>query len=466
MKINNFPIQIKNVFGRHYQYIKEIKHGKRKSQVVLLAALLGLIIWSLAFVYSTAYEVKVNGKVIGIVKNEKHFSKVLKKTEEKLHNIYGTEITFDEEISFQKVKVSKKELIEDEQLQKELKETSNFQTTAFAIKANGNLIAAIPNEEDATKALEQVKAVYVDENNEYEKVDFLENVTVEPVTTKIGNLKTLEQATNLICKGTEEIKTYQVAQGETLWTIAKKYELNVDDLIKANPDVNPEELQIDQTINLIVEKPLLTVTTIEKIQYQEPIPFEVEIEETPVLLKGEQKIKSEGKEGIKEVVAEIEKHNGVEVSKNVLEEEILENPQNQVVLQGTRTTPPETGTGSLDNPTRGRLTSRFGWRWGRKHAGIDVAARIGTPVCAADGGKVVFAGTQGGYGKFVIIDHGEGLQTCYAHNSKIVVSKGQTVYKGQKISEVGNTGRSTGPHLHFEVRKNGVPVNPLKYVNY
>ena len=115
-------------------------------------------------------------------------------------------------------------------------------------------------------------------------------------------------------------------------------------------------------------------------------------------------------------------------------------------------------------PTRGRLTSRFGLRWGRLHKGIDIAARIGAPVYAADGGKVVFSGTQGAYGRIIVIDHGGGTQTAYAHNSKLLVSRGQRVHKGQKIAEVGNTGRSTGPHLHFEVRKNGSPVNPLKYV--
>ena len=79
---------------------------------------------------------------------------------------------------------------------------------------------------------------------------------------------------------------------------------------------------------------------------------------------------------------------------------------------------------------------------------------------------MIFSGTQNGYGKMVVIDHGNGIQTAYAHNSKNLVSKGQRVHKGQKIAEVGNTGRSTGPHLHFEVRKNGTPVNPLKYVKY
>ncbi|MBN4069545.1 M23 family metallopeptidase, partial [bacterium AH-315-G05] len=107
-----------------------------------------------------------------------------------------------------------------------------------------------------------------------------------------------------------------------------------------------------------------------------------------------------------------------------------------------------------------------GMRWGRRHEGIDIAAPIGTPIIAADGGVVTFAGRRGAYGKLVIINHENGFQTYYAHCNGFNVKVGERVHKGQKIATVGNTGRSTGPHVHFEVRKNGVPVNPLSFVNY
>jgi murein DD-endopeptidase MepM/ murein hydrolase activator NlpD len=116
-------------------------------------------------------------------------------------------------------------------------------------------------------------------------------------------------------------------------------------------------------------------------------------------------------------------------------------------------------------PARGQLTSRFGWRRWRHHDGIDIAAPYGSPIYAARPGRVVFAGWYYAYGRAVIIEHGDGVQTLYGHASKLLVGTGETVSQGQLIARVGTSGRSTGPHLHFEVRHNGRPVNPLRYMN-
>ena len=127
-------------------------------------------------------------------------------------------------------------------------------------------------------------------------------------------------------------------------------------------------------------------------------------------------------------------------------------------------------TGTMTWPAEGEITSPFGWRvhpiFGtqRLHTGIDIGADYGDAIRAADGGVVIHADWMGGYGNAVIIDHGNGISTLYAHNSQLLVDEGQTVAKGQTVARCGSTGYSTGPHLHFEVRQNGSPVNPLNYL--
>ena len=129
-----------------------------------------------------------------------------------------------------------------------------------------------------------------------------------------------------------------------------------------------------------------------------------------------------------------------------------------------RRRPSRHGSGRFIWPVNGTFTSPFGYRWGRLHAGIDIAVPEGTPIRAADGGTVAIAGWTGGYGNYTCVNHGGGVSTCYGHQSRIAVSVGQSVSQGQVIGYSGNTGNSTGPHLHFEVRIGGNPVDPMGYL--
>jgi murein DD-endopeptidase MepM/ murein hydrolase activator NlpD len=137
-------------------------------------------------------------------------------------------------------------------------------------------------------------------------------------------------------------------------------------------------------------------------------------------------------------------------------------------IQNAQATAGSTGTGVSDAgfiwPVNGAVVSGFGMRWGRLHEGIDITAPTGTPIWAAAAGTVIHAGWLGGYGNLVVIDHGNGLATAYAHASVIVVAVGQEVAQGETVALVGSTGNSSGPHLHFEVRVNGIAVDPLLYL--
>lgn len=146
-------------------------------------------------------------------------------------------------------------------------------------------------------------------------------------------------------------------------------------------------------------------------------------------------------------------------------------PRHRQVAAQARQSPPVMAdiqamraSGGFIWPSRGVITSRFGWRYRRHHDGIDIAAPSGTPIYAARGGVVEFAGWRGGYGRVVYVNHGDGVVTVYGHASSLHVRTGQRVEKGQLIARVGRSGYATGPHLHFEVRVNGRAVNPLAYL--
>jgi murein DD-endopeptidase MepM/ murein hydrolase activator NlpD len=174
-------------------------------------------------------------------------------------------------------------------------------------------------------------------------------------------------------------------------------------------------------------------------------------------------VKVPGVWGQKQVTYRITKQDSTEVKREVIDVQILSQPKTQVVVKGTRQAP-NLATGNFYWPVVGTITSKYGPRWGRTHAGIDIAVPTGTPIKAADDGTVVWVGWDGNYGRCIRIDHGGGhIVTLYAHLSGYTVEEGDTVHRGDVIGYSGNTGYSTGPHLHFEVRVDGVAKNPLSF---
>ena len=282
------------------------------------------------------------------------------------------------------------------------------------------------------------------------------------------------------------IEEYRRGSG-TVLDIEVKEETQTEKMEIKNGDKAPDILTEKEAKELLSEgkngESYLTVVTTEEQVQQEPIEFEQEYKPEPDMYIGEKKVETEGKEGTKEVVKKVVKENGRSIREEVLEEEVLEEPQEEIVLTGTKNSDGYgggTGNYSGDNvsydpsavyETLGNpidniyISSGFGQRWGRLHSGIDFALAQGNSIYAADDGQVYFSGVSGGYGNLVKIDHGNGMQTYYAHCSKLLVSQGQHVSKGEKIALVGSTGNSTGPHLHFEVIINGNCVNPLDFLD-
>ena len=273
---------------------------------------------------------------------------------------------------------------------------------------------------------------------------------------------TVDEAFKALLTGGREEVVYMAEGTESLESVAKKFNMTVDEIKALN--VNWEDpLHKGSKINVLKAAPMITVTLDQEVKAQAPVAFKTVVRDDANQLKSVKKVERAGKAGVVETTTAIQSTNGKVTSSVTQSSRLVQESVDQVVVVGTKE---GVATGSFIKPTVGRLSSPFGPRWGRFHYGIDIANSVGTDIKAADGGIVTRAGSAGSYGNLIIIDHQNGTSTRYAHLSRIDVKVGQAVEQGQSIAKMGNTGRSTGSHLHFEVRVGGVAQNPLNYVKY
>ena len=220
----------------------------------------------------------------------------------------------------------------------------------------------------------------------------------------------------------------------------------------------------DEAVKILLSQ--ANIESVIKLSYYEAIPYETVTVEDEGIYPHETFTENEGVTGEKYVEHTTYKINGVFESESITGEQIITESENRVIRKGIKEYAKGVATGSFMNPAEGYISSYFGPRWGRMHKGIDIAAPTGTPIYASDGGKVIYAGWMSGYGYLVQIDHNNGYVTYYAHCSKLHVNVGDSVARGELIADMGSTGNSTGPHLHFEVRLDNVCQNPINYVKY
>ena len=213
--------------------------------------------------------------------------------------------------------------------------------------------------------------------------------------------------------------------------------------------------------------PLMDVV-VERTSHQvEALPYSTVRVDDDTMARGEEKVVTAGVDGTQEVTYIQTERNGQIVSQEAVGAEVLTPAVDEVINVGTMLMYNGTLVGDLCWPLQngvGIISSRFGWRDRGWHSGVDVAWNIYTPIVAAEAGTVTFTSTLGGYGNLVIIDHGNGLTTYYAHCDEFYVSVGDHVDRGQVIADIGMTGTTTGPHVHFEIRVNDNAIDPAPYI--
>ena len=256
---------------------------------------------------------------------------------------------------------------------------------------------------------------------------------------------------------------HTVEEGDTLWSIGIDNDISTDHLMSIN-NLDSEILQIGKVLRVKYPEPLVDIKVVKDITYTEYHPFETEKIYDKTLNEGTYSTQQKGSNGETRIRATVTYVNDHEIEREITEKTVICEPQNEILRVGTKPKPKTAATGKFARPVSGGyVSSSFGNRSRGYHTGIDWALSYGSPIYASDGGTVTASGWGGGYGKMIKINHGNGYETLYAHCSKLVVSSGKKVAKGQLIGYVGSTGNSTGPHLHFEIRKNGSYLNPAKY---
>ena len=385
---------------------------------------------AVAFIYSSSigYEYSYYGKLLGTAKSKEEVYSTISILGNKLSASTGTNVSIDVErdIAFRQVIVGlDAELDTKDDILNTLTYMKDLQVQACAISVNGIQTVIVENKDVAGSILADIKDSYALARSgvEYTDISYNEDVSTSEVSVLLGDIWNEDTAERFLKTGTTR-------------------------------SVVGEE-----------DKPFLNVKSSELSTYTETIAFGTQYIDNASLYIGETELKTEGQPGSRSVVAEIERVNGEEVGREILSTIVTKEPVDQVIYRGSKAIPERVGTGSFIYPIRTyTISSRFGTRWGRMHTGVDFAAPTGTAIYAADGGVVTYAGWKGSYGYIVIISHGGLYETYYAHCSKLLVAEGDKIYQGQNIAQVGSTGHSTGPHLHFEIRYDGTPYNPLNYL--
>lgn len=428
--------------------------------------LTGLAVALIAGIYfmstSFAYGVYANDKLIAVVKDKNTVDRVFNDVKSQLKKEYGIDVAFKGDMGYKRL-LSRK-VTDYNALKKNLLKSLDYKIKGVEIYVDGKSIGIVKNAQVARDVFVDLLKPYAIKKSEGKISGYYikEKVSFKTKYVDLSEIVSEDKVLDLLKNGVKEaVEVYTVKEGDSLWSIARNFDTYVDTIKKYNPGIT-ENLKPGDTLKLGQEKKYITVVTTQTLKEEREIPHDVKVTYDSNAPYGSVAIKQNGENGKKivEVVAVME--NGVKVAEKIINETIIKNPVTKIIVKGTNRM---VATGTFLYPSRGGISSRFGMRWGRMHTGVDIAATYGSPVEASDGGKVVFAGWESGYGKLIKIDHGNGFVTYYGHLSSILVKVGQKVAKGDVIGKVGTTGRVTGPHLHFEVRKNGVPQNPLKYIN-
>ena len=357
------------------------------------------------------------------------------------------------------------------------KQTTSDSVSAEAEKSSETSTASTeqPEQIQTEKAAEEPLSA----NNEI--ISFVQSIRVERGLYPVSSVESLQSINVKLDSVVEGEQTYTIQQGDSPSLVADKVGIPTQTLINLNPDVT-QSMLVGDVLVISHEQPFLQTKTVKTVTEEKEIAFTTETELDHNKASGYEKVVQEGKNGLEEIVSEVTYIDGYETERTVISKTTLQEPVTAKIVVGSLTSSQynfsgsgaastESNVGGYIWPVDSRyITSTVGGRnspggvGSTNHKGTDIG-RVGytSPVYAAKAGTVIIAQRSSSYGNYVVISHGVGNTTLYAHMSSIKVSVGTYVKQGQTIGITGSTGHSTGPHLHFEVVENNVRINPLSH---
>ena len=363
-----------------------------------------------------------------------------------------------------------KTIIDERQLSDQILKASDENiVSATGFYVDGEFHGAVENSGKLEKAMEDVLAPYVEDNDDDTVTTFVQDVSLTEgiffTDTIVDEDSLVEKITGLV----EGEVWYTVVQGDSPSLIASKNGLRLRELYNLNPGLEGGGLWVGDQLLVSQAVPFLQVKEIVREVREVETSYTVERKQNASMNYGTTKTLQKGEKGLNKVTVDVTYVDGIPQSETVIETQVIREPVKEILEFGTYM--PRvgniavSGSGAFGWPTGGgvRISRGFAGQY-PAHNGVDIAGPIGTPIYASDDGVVVTAKyTNVGYGVYLIVDHGNGYQTVYGHCSALLVGYGEQVKKGQLIAKMGSTGNSTGSHLHFEIKSGNVRYDPYKF---
>lgn len=434
-------------------------NGVKRLQASLALVGVSVVVFTGGF-YGMGLEAFVDGQSLGYVRSQSQFERAVISVSERAADILQAPYALNPNVTFRYSLVSRSKVFDSNEVEAMLFARIPELKMLDVLTIDGETVAGVSKRGFIKESLDSILKNSASTGGG--TASFVQNVGISRQLAPASIEVATDKLSALLESDVLPAFYANVANGSTVSDVAKSYGMTEDTLLSLNPQISPEALEGE---NLLVNyaMPLLQVQITRSETYTEIVPYETKYVDDPKMYTGKTRVVTKGSDGFDTVVANVSYIDGREYSRSILNIENTLEPVTEVIAQGT-TTPP-----TFIRPYYGKLTSGYGMRdlfnKNKMHTGVDLAGPTGNPVVASCDGKVIFSGWKSSYGNCVIISHGNGLTTLYGHNSKNLVKVGQIVKQGDLIAKVGSTGRSTGPHVHFEVRINDKPVNPWNYID-